>query len=158
MRTAVYIDGFNLYYRALSRHPEYKWIDVAALARALLPDDNLSAIKYFTARIKPDRIDKTKHVRQQVFLRALQTRQYIQIVEGTYLVKRVAAALYEPWCRGEKEIVHVVRMIEKGSDVNLAAHLLADAFTGEFDIAAVCRATPIWPNQCGSCARSAKNR
>ena len=35
MRTAVYIDGFNLYYRALKNTP-YKWLDVKQLVSNLL--------------------------------------------------------------------------------------------------------------------------
>ena len=36
IRTNVYIDGFNLYYRALRRTP-YRWLDVRRLAQLLLP-------------------------------------------------------------------------------------------------------------------------
>jgi hypothetical protein len=36
----VYIDGFNLYYGALKRTP-YKWLDLALLARTLLPTDTV---------------------------------------------------------------------------------------------------------------------
>jgi hypothetical protein len=28
MRTNVYIDGFNLYYRLLRENPQYKWLDL----------------------------------------------------------------------------------------------------------------------------------
>jgi len=35
-RTIVYIDGFNLYYRALKATP-HKWLDLAALSKAVLP-------------------------------------------------------------------------------------------------------------------------
>jgi len=55
-KVVVYIDGFNLYYRAL-RKPEYKWVNIQALAQALLPDDDIAKIKYFTARIQPSRIE-----------------------------------------------------------------------------------------------------
>ena len=51
-RAAVYIDGFNLYYGALKGTP-YKWLDVEALARKLAPTDQLVAVRYFTARVRP---------------------------------------------------------------------------------------------------------
>ena len=35
-RTIVYIDGFNLYYRALKGTP-HKWLDIEAMSRAALP-------------------------------------------------------------------------------------------------------------------------
>jgi len=36
MRTVVYIDGFNLYYRAL-RESRHKWLNLHALCEAALP-------------------------------------------------------------------------------------------------------------------------
>jgi hypothetical protein len=45
-RTIVYIDGFNLYYRAL-RGTSHKWLDIAAMSRAALPSScPIEAIKY----------------------------------------------------------------------------------------------------------------
>jgi hypothetical protein len=46
----VYVDGFNLYYGALKRTP-YKWLDLAALCRLMLPNDSIEHIKYYTARV-----------------------------------------------------------------------------------------------------------
>ena len=39
----------------------------------------------------------------------------------------------QPW----PDVVKVLKVEEKGSDVNLACHLLLDAFQGNFDVAAV---------------------
>lgn len=39
----LYVDGFNLYYGALKRTP-YRWLDLAALGRAMLPHDNILAL------------------------------------------------------------------------------------------------------------------
>ena len=36
MRTIVYIDGFNLYYRAL-KGTAHKWLDIFAMSQAVLP-------------------------------------------------------------------------------------------------------------------------
>lgn len=46
----VYVDGFNLYYGAL-KGTRYKWLDLDALFRKLLPTHELKRIRYFTARI-----------------------------------------------------------------------------------------------------------
>ncbi len=60
MKTCVYVDGFNLYYglrHAISLDKKgnkgYKWLDLNALAKAILPHDEVTVIKYFTADIKP---------------------------------------------------------------------------------------------------------
>ena len=51
MRAYTYVDGFNLYYRALKNTP-YKWINLAALAKRLLdPADTVERVRYFTARV-----------------------------------------------------------------------------------------------------------
>ena len=45
MRTSVYVDGFNLYYRALRGTP-YKWLDLKQLVSNLLaPNHIISDIK-----------------------------------------------------------------------------------------------------------------
>jgi hypothetical protein len=59
-RAAVYIDGFNLYYGAL-KGTQYKWLDVEALARRLAPTDQLVAVRYFTARVRPQPNDHSSH-------------------------------------------------------------------------------------------------
>lgn len=49
MRTFIYIDGFNLYYRALKGTP-YKWLNLKIMASHLLqPHHQIIKIKYFTA-------------------------------------------------------------------------------------------------------------
>ena len=51
MRTVVYIDGFNLYYRAL-KGTRHKWLDIVALSRAALPSTcNVIRVNYYTARV-----------------------------------------------------------------------------------------------------------
>lgn len=44
MATIVYVDGFNLYYGALRGSP-YKWLDLEALSRRLLPKDDIHLIR-----------------------------------------------------------------------------------------------------------------
>ena len=46
---------------------------------------------------------------------------------------RPIANMPQPW----PDVVKVLKVEEKGSDVNLACHLLLDAFQGNFDVAAV---------------------
>ena len=50
MKTNVYVDGFNLYYGAVKGTP-FRWLDMAAMCRMLLPGDQINRIKYFTALV-----------------------------------------------------------------------------------------------------------
>ena len=51
MRTYIYVDGFNLYYRALKQTP-FKWLDLSGLFRDVLKSHHdILKIKYFTARV-----------------------------------------------------------------------------------------------------------
>ena len=47
-RTIVYVDGFNLYYAI--KTTAFKWLDLAALAARLLPNNQIDLVRYFTGR------------------------------------------------------------------------------------------------------------
>jgi hypothetical protein len=87
VKAAVYIAGFNLYYGALKGTP-YKWLDVEALARRLAPTDQLVAVRYFTARVRPQPNDPQQPQRQQAYLRALDTLPLVTVHFGHYLSGR----------------------------------------------------------------------
>ena len=71
-RTYVYVDGFNLYYRAL-RKTKFKWLDLEALVSGLLDADNeIQHIRYFEAPVS-GKLDPGVPVRQQRYLPALQS-------------------------------------------------------------------------------------
>ena len=55
MATNVYVDAFNLYYGCLKGTP-YRWLDLGAPCRRLLPKDEIKRIRYFTATVsaRPD--------------------------------------------------------------------------------------------------------
>ncbi len=48
--TNLYIDGFNLYYRAL-KDTSLRWLDLRKLAEILFPSDSINKVCYFTARL-----------------------------------------------------------------------------------------------------------
>jgi uncharacterized LabA/DUF88 family protein len=135
VRTYVYVDAFNLYYGALKGTP-YKWLDLQALCRVMIPKNAVNCIKYFTARIHPRVGDPDQPMRQIVYLRALQTMPNLQIIFGHYLSHVVWMPLAHP-PDGQKPFAQVVKTEEKGSDVNLATHLLVDAFDNAFDCAVI---------------------
>ncbi len=135
MKTYVYIDGFNLYYGAVRGTP-YKWLDVRKLCEVLLPKHQISRIKYFTARVSGRPGDPDKPTRQQTFLRALATLPGMEIIYGHFLTNRISMPLAKPLPNGPK-YAEVVKTEEKGSDVNLATHLLWDGFRRQYAAAVV---------------------
>lgn len=131
MRVYVYVDGFNLYYRAL-RKKRFKWLNLHALATNLLdPADTVEAIRYFTARVSPRAGDADAPRRQQIYLSALATLPNVTVHYGRFLpiTKR------RPLVNDPKQFVEIHDTEEKGSDVNLAAHLLNDGWRDRYDLA-----------------------
>ena len=136
MRTNVYVDGFNLYYGALRGTP-YRWLDLAELSRRILrPRHTLSRIRYFTADVRSLPTDRQKHVRQQVYQRALRTLPCLTIHKGRFAHSSRWMNLAAP-VPGLPDRVRVQRTEEKGSDVNLATYLVFDAAVRDFQAAIV---------------------
>jgi hypothetical protein len=134
VKTNVYVDGFNLYYGAVKDTP-YKWLDIHKLCTVLLPQNTIHRIRYFTAPVRDTPNDPTKAQRQQTFIRALETLPGFSVHYGSFLSSNVRMPLVKP--TKKQRSAHVVKMEEKGSDVNLASLLLADAFRGDFECAVV---------------------
>ncbi|HEY4667216.1 MAG TPA: NYN domain-containing protein [Anaerolineales bacterium] len=133
VRTYVYVDGFNLYYGAVRGTP-YKWLNIRRLSELLLPGHSVDAVKYFTARVSARKDDPQKPSRQQIYLRALRTLPGLEIVYGSFLSHDVMMLLAEP-APGAPKFAKVTKTEEKGSDVNLATHLMHDAYLRKFDSA-----------------------
>jgi uncharacterized LabA/DUF88 family protein len=127
----VYIDGFNLYYGALKGSP-FKWLDLAALCHCMLPNDTVQSIEYFTAIVSARPHDSDLPVRQQMYLRALKTIPNVKIVYGHFLTHKCRMVLTGS---NPPQKVWVDKTEEKGSDVNIAAHLLRDAYNKAFESA-----------------------
>ena len=137
MTTNVYIDGFNLYYGSLkSRYPQLKWLDLQAFCENLLPGHNVNRIRYFTARVKSSPRDPGIALRQQTYLRALSTLPKVEIHFGRFVVRRQRMPL-ENAPPGSQSLAWVLRTEEKGTDVNLAAFLILDSCSNDFDEAVV---------------------
>ena len=133
MRTHVYVDGFNLYYGAL-RGTAFKWLDIAETCRLLLPAHDIRRIVYCTARVNARPADPDQPLRQQRYLRALLTIPSIHIVFGHFHTTRVTMPL--AGCMpGAQQSARVIKTEEKGSDVNLATHLLWDGFRDQYEAA-----------------------
>lgn len=134
-RTNVYIDGFNFYYGCVKGTP-YKWLDFDKLCRLVLKGHNINRIRYFTARVQPRPGDPQQAQRQQVYIRALQTIPNLSVHYGHFLSNPKWMPLANPPLAGPRT-VKVINTEEKGSDVNLATHLLWDGVQGDYDVAVV---------------------
>lgn len=125
-RVMVYVDGFNLYFGLKDKGwRRFYWLDQQRLARNLLkPNQALVGVRYFTSDIKAG---TDKHQRQQVYLDALAVHcDLLTIVRGRYLLK-------DRQCRRCGDVAKIPE--EKKTDVNIAAHMIVDAFTNRFDTA-----------------------
>ncbi|MCH7724354.1 MAG: NYN domain-containing protein [Bacteroidetes bacterium] len=135
MCTIIYIDGFNFYYRAVKNTP-YKWLDFKSLFQKLLSTKNqIIQIKYFTALVS-GKYNPQKPIKQKTFLRALKTFiPEIEIYYGHFLTHEVFAPLAKP--TENRRAVKIIKTEEKGSDVNIAVHLLNDAWLNNYDCAII---------------------
>ena len=133
MRTTVYVDGFNLYYGATKGTP-YKWLNILKLCQLLLPKNQILKIKYFTALVTGRPGDPDQPNRQQIYLRALRTIPDLEIIYGHFLEHAVSMPLASSR-PGKTKYVNVMKTEEKGSDVNIAAHLINDGYKGLYQVA-----------------------
>lgn len=136
MRTFVYVDGFNLYFGAL-RRTRYKWLDLEKLCTLILKNTPIEKIKYFTARVVPRPTDPEQASRQEIYFRALSTNPKIEIHFGHFLSHPVRMPLCDSRGFMSGQFTYVLKTEEKGSDVNIASHLLLDAHLSRFDQAII---------------------
>ena len=146
--TSIYIDGFNLYHRSLKDTP-FKWLDFKSLVSKILPPDRnkINHIKYFTAPVAA-LDDAQRPQKQDTYIRAL--KAYIPEIEiywGRFQThpKKMPKAdphypetssdIYLRDARGRLIYERVVKVEEKGSDVNIAMHLLNDAWLNQYECA-----------------------
>ena len=133
--TNLYIDGFNLYYRALKDTP-FRWLDLRKLAETLFPSDSIYRVCYFTARLDVRPSNPGQAQRQLIYLRALMTLPGFDVHFGVFRSGVKRRPLVEP-VPGLPTHVLVRHSEEKGSDVNLATRLLVDGFNREYEQAVV---------------------
>ena len=146
--TAVYIDGYNLYYGRI-RGTAYKWLDVVALFDRLVreqdPASTVDLVRYFSAHCLANFATngQASTIAQQSFLRAheslhptrfsktMGTHSYDR--NGTYMAQFVPGNPYDRNVRA-----HVWKLEEKQTDVNIALAMYRDACSGRFEQLVVC--------------------
>jgi len=131
-RTIVYIDGHNFYHGCVKKHPEFKWLDLLAMASRLTGrNGTINLVRYYTARVIDYPDDPQQSQRQDVYLKAL-VATGVEVIEGHFVERNKRVKLKKT---GRYETAIVAE--EKGSDVNLAADLVHDACTRTPDLAVV---------------------
>jgi uncharacterized LabA/DUF88 family protein len=137
VRANVYVDGFNLYFGLLKGNAGCKWLDLRALATRAFPAYAVGRVRYFTAKVEAPPRDPDMAQRQQTYLDALRTQHDLKIHFGHFNKKIVKGSLLDAQDEPTWVMERVRTMEEKGSDVNLAAYLLLDAFGRHYDAAVV---------------------
>lgn len=143
MKTAIYIDGYNLYYGRLRGTP-YKWLDVVTLfsriVHSIEPASLIFSVKYFTAPAlsKFARHGDESMRAQNDYHRALESMypDLFKKVLGAYVYEKDGTALpaYRDGHPFDKDMtVKVWRLIEKKTDVNLAMAMYRDVSKNQAD-------------------------
>lgn len=133
LRTMIYVDGFNFYYRSLKNTP-YKWLDLHLLAKNMLDEKKheVVGIKYFTSRVQGTDTDPRLPIRQATYIRAIKAHcPNLSVIEGKF----VAHKQWRPAAPPATGMVKIMHTEEKGTDVNIAVHLLNDAWKNLYDCA-----------------------
>lgn len=123
-RVLVYLDGFNLYFGMREAGFDYcRWLDVKKLAANLSkPNQQIVGVKYFTSRVSNN---PSKQKRQTTYLEALEALG-IDIIFGHYQNNVTECKSCGHSWQDSKE---------KMTDVNIATHMIVDAYQDKYDVA-----------------------
>ncbi len=124
IRTIVYVDGFNLYYRALKKI-SMQWLDLQTFFVRLRKDDDVRRIHYFTAELTG-----AKRLGHLAYLDALRTRPLVNIVLGKHQTQLLDCEVAACTHSGDRTFFCFK---EKRTDVNIAIQMLDDAYQNECD-------------------------
>src|SRR5207248_2382170 len=93
-RSIIYIDGFNWYFAIFRHFPEWKWLNIQTFFEEIRIDDEVVAIKYFTAMVDPKLLVSAQRDRQNLYLNALRQLPKVRVIRGAYQDRTVT-------CRAE---------------------------------------------------------
>ena len=141
LRVGAYVDGLNVYHGG--RHlcgrdaPSWRWFDLAASVERMISRNaawtakgaTLQRLVYCTALIRGE-IDPYGRHCQEVYLAALRADGRITIESGHFSLRTVRGQAGQDGVRETRKVPN-----EKGSDVNVASHLLIDIHAEVIDAA-----------------------
>jgi len=123
VKAALYIDGFNLYHSILELRRNYlKWVNLWELGELIIPTNSHELVKvlFCTAYNKKDFDKLTRH------------QKYVRALEHVGVTCELGHFIKDP--RRCRNCGHEwVEDAEKETDVNVAVHLLNDAYRNIFD-------------------------
>ncbi|MBR7890319.1 NYN domain-containing protein [Marinomonas sp. A79] len=133
MKTAFFIDGYNLFYGLLANTP-YKWLDLPALLSHVTSVENSNSethgIYYFSSPVKPELASRGIQSKeaQDSYIRALKIYG-VSVELGRHTLEPAKAPVYlGPSTRpSRQEKVDIWKLEEKETDVNLAVSLYRTA-------------------------------
>ncbi len=130
-RVVFYVDGFNLYHSILeaSAYSGYgnklKWLDLDHLLQTYLsPDERLIRIKYFSAIYTHNPSKAQRHKR---YIKVLKHKN-VDVILGKFKRKSLR-------CKKCKQKYQTFE--EKRTDVNIAIHVIRDAYKDIYDTAII---------------------
>ena len=127
-RCTIYIDAFNWYFGVFMHRPAWKWLNIQSYFESLRPDEDVVAVRFFTAVVEPHHHVSPKRDRQRRYFKALSTLPKVQITLGKYQERTVTCRAASCPHRYQYPVAE-----EKKTDVNIAVHLIDDALRGRTD-------------------------
>jgi len=138
-KAMVFIDyeNFEIARQRLYPRPNAPWIDIPGLPQKVvdLVGGNLELVKTFLFVPKPDDTLMRQEWRRKRydFLKGLENVDNFTVIAGSHRA-RPSSGRFEDIDLEDKSTYYVV---EKGTDINVTAHLLTKAFHGSFDTAII---------------------
>ena len=129
MRTAFFIDGYNLFYGLLANTP-YKWLDLPALLTHITtienPKSKTAKIYYFSSPVKPELASRGTQSKeaQDSYIRALKACG-VSVTMGRHTLEPAQAPRFvnKSTRPSRQDKVDIWKLEEKETDVNLAVSL-----------------------------------
>lgn len=133
MRTAFFVDGYNLFYGLLAGTP-YKWLDLRSLLTHITfienPQSSIVSIDYFTSPIKPQlatrgRVSKEA---QDAYIRALRASK-VAVHFGRHQLEPAKAPRFvdKNTHASRQDKVDIWKLEEKETDVHIAISMYRTA-------------------------------
>ncbi|HLH54596.1 MAG TPA: NYN domain-containing protein [Verrucomicrobiae bacterium] len=116
------MDAFNWYFGIFQHRPAWKWLNIQSFFETLRLDEEVVAVKFFTALVDPRLHISSRRDRQKRYFKALGSLPKVRIILGKYQERTVTCQARD--C--QRRLQYVVAE-EKKTDVNIAVHLLDDA-------------------------------
>ncbi len=149
LRANVYVDGFNLYHSCFddpngsrASWRQSGWLDLGVFCANVFAQYQIHRIRYFTSLVTATVDNPHCTDRKLTYIRALETIPHLSIHRGyfsSWAQEAQASRSLSQASSGHPTSTggHVLEKREKGSDVNLASHLILDGARGDYDVAII---------------------